>query len=123
MKGVDLDAASGISCSIPTLPCRTGSWTRSWRAPSRSETRTHGPSRLPTHQHPVHGRKVGPSLRVLTRHALLSYAAKHWPGWHLPILGRIIRTEAKLRRSWARWGGDNEAAELYAELGAIAADV
>ena len=34
-----------------------------------------------THFLPLHTRSVPAPLRVMTRHALLTYAAKHWPRW------------------------------------------
>ncbi len=43
------------------------------------------------HHHPLHGRDVPAHLRLITRHALLTYARKHWPGWQFQMLGRIVR--------------------------------
>lgn len=75
------------------------------------------------HHHPLHNRSVSAPVRVLTRHALLTYAGKHWPGWQLQVLGRIVAAEAWLRRHWARWRGDLDAAACFDELGAIVAEL
>ncbi|HET6571990.1 MAG TPA: glycosyltransferase family 2 protein, partial [Fimbriiglobus sp.] len=34
-----------------------------------------------THHFPLHARAVPPPLRLVTRHALLTYSRKHWPRW------------------------------------------
>jgi GT2 family glycosyltransferase len=75
------------------------------------------------HHHPLHARAVPPVMRLVTRHALLTYASKHWPAWQLWLLAGIVRAEARLRRWWARWRGDPEAAACFAELGTLAADM
>jgi GT2 family glycosyltransferase len=76
-----------------------------------------------THHAPLHARAVPPRLRVFTRHALLTYAARHWPRWHLRILAGIVSAEGWLRQAWARWRGDEAAAGCFAELRRIAAAV
>jgi GT2 family glycosyltransferase len=75
------------------------------------------------HHHPLHARTVPAHLRVITRHALLTYARKHWAGWQLRVLARVVRTEAWWRGARACWRGDAEAAGLFADLGRIAADL
>src|SRR5262249_38062758 len=75
------------------------------------------------HHNPLHDRDVPHHLRLVTRHSLLTYSVRHWPGWQFRLLGGIIRLEAKLRRSWAWWRRDNQAAEIYLHLDAIAADL
>lgn len=74
------------------------------------------------HHQPLHARKVAPHIRLSTRHGLLSYAAKHWPPWQARALGHIVQTEACLRRWWARWRGDRDAADLFGRLAALAGD-
>src|SRR5213078_3803208 len=59
-------------------------------------------------------------LRVITRHALLTYARKHWPGWHFLGLAGLIALEAGLRRLLAGWAGRAEAARAFGALGLIA---
>ena len=52
------------------------------------------------HHHPLHCRRVEAPLRVSTRHALLSYAAKHWPRWQIKVLAGIVRGEAWTAVVW-----------------------
>jgi GT2 family glycosyltransferase len=73
-----------------------------------------------THLSPLHSRAVSPALRLITRHALLTYAAKHWPAWQFFLLGRLVRWEAAARRRLAHTSGD---AELFRRLGRLAADL
>jgi GT2 family glycosyltransferase len=75
------------------------------------------------HHRPLHRRLVPPQLRVITRHALLSYAAKHWPEWQTKVLGWIVRLEGRLRRWWAGCRGDRTAAACFADLEIIASDL
>ena len=70
----------------------------------------HEPGVSVVHHQPLHARSVSPSLRAITRHALLTYAHKHWAGWQFQILGQIVRLEARLRRWWAGRQGDAETA-------------
>jgi GT2 family glycosyltransferase len=80
------------------------------------------PSLVAVHHHPLHGRSVAPPLRLVTRHALLTYARKHWPRWQLKLLSRLIGLEAWLQQRRARCKGDSAQAELFAELGRMARD-
>lgn len=75
------------------------------------------------HQRPLHTRQVSLPLRWMTRHALLTYAAKHWPRWQVQVLAAMVRVEAWCRSRWARWRGDARRADRYAGLGALAADL
>jgi N-acetylglucosaminyl-diphospho-decaprenol L-rhamnosyltransferase len=75
------------------------------------------------HHNPLHIRQVPAYLRMLTRHALLTYAAKHWPGWQLRLMAGLVELEARLRRHWARRKQDEIAASLFDQLRAMAADV
>jgi GT2 family glycosyltransferase len=83
----------------------------------------HDPTLRLVHQQPLHGRTVTPALRLCTRHALLTYAARHWPAWQLRLLAGIVRVESWLRGWRARWQGRAAAAELCAATGAMAADL
>jgi len=51
-----------------------------------------------THHTPLHARDVPPPLRMMTRHALLSFAMKYWPRWQAQLLGRIMKLETGVRR-------------------------
>ena len=76
-----------------------------------------------THHWPLHARRVPAPLRLITRHALLTYARKHWSRWQARLLTGVVRTEAGLRRGWAWLRGDADAARCYAELGRLIGDV
>jgi GT2 family glycosyltransferase len=75
------------------------------------------------HHEPLHRRVVSPKLRLLTRHALLTYGLRHWPRWQFSVLAGIVRLEAAVRRMSARWGLDKDGARIFAMLGALARDM
>jgi N-acetylglucosaminyl-diphospho-decaprenol L-rhamnosyltransferase len=81
------------------------------------------PALRAVHHRPLQSRSVPAHLRLFTRHGLLTYAAKHWPRWQLPVLAALVGAEAWIRRQSARWRGDNQAAELFRESQAIARDL
>jgi GT2 family glycosyltransferase len=83
----------------------------------------HEPCLQVVHHRPLHRRKVSPHLRVLTRHALLTYAAKHWPSWQARFLSGIVALEAWGRRWHARSQARRGAAALFGELGRLALDM
>jgi GT2 family glycosyltransferase len=95
--------------------CRRA-WRRGWSV-------WYEPALRVTHHGPLHGRPVAPLLRLITRHALLTYAARHWPRWQLRVLAGVVRLEAWGRRLWARWRGRAGDAELFRELGRLAAEM
>ncbi len=76
-----------------------------------------------THHHPLHTRTVPPHLRLFTRHALLTYARKHWPRWQFLALAGIVGFSAGLRRRLAEWRGHDDAAAAFATLQTLAADL
>jgi GT2 family glycosyltransferase len=76
-----------------------------------------------THHRPLHVRAVPPPLRLCTRHGLLTYAGKHWPGWQLRVLAGVVRLEAWLRQAWADWRRDAAAVGAYRKLRRLAADL
>ncbi len=47
-----------------------------------------------THHWPLHARRVPPPLRLVTRHALLTYAKRHWAGWQARLLSGVVWAEA-----------------------------
>ncbi|MFN4260135.1 MAG: glycosyltransferase family 2 protein [Gemmataceae bacterium] len=75
------------------------------------------------HHRPLHTRPVPSYLRVVTRHALLTYAAKHWPRWQFRALAALIRGEAWGRYWLARLLGNAAAAEHFAQLPAVITDI
>ena len=76
-----------------------------------------------THHFPLHSRKVPPPLRLVTRHALLTYSQKHWPSWQSKLLGGIVWTEAVARQALARWRGEASEAECYGQMRSLVGDV
>src|SRR5262249_41767950 len=91
-----------------------------WRARQRGWSVWHEPGLSVMHHHPLHGRTVSPPLRLITRHALLTYAHKHWPAWQVRLLSGIVRAEAALRGLAARRVGDTAAPYVFATLGKVA---
>jgi GT2 family glycosyltransferase len=93
------------------------------RAAGRGWHVWYDPTLSAVHHHPLHSRKVPPHLRLITRHALLTYARKHWPRWQFQSLAGIIRLEAWLRQRSARRRQDSEASAMFRLLGAVAGDL
>jgi GT2 family glycosyltransferase len=93
------------------------------RARDRGWTVWHDPGLAAVHHHPLHGRVVPPHLRFITRHALLTYARKHWPAWQTRVLAGVVRLEAWWRQRQARRRGLTAAAEVFQVLGAMAGDI
>jgi GT2 family glycosyltransferase len=92
------------------------------RAHARGWSVWYDPAVRIIHHRPLHTRAVPAHLRVITRHGLLTYAAKHWPTWQARLLAGIVRLESWVRRGWADWHGETETADLFGQLRAIAAD-
>src|SRR5207249_3171990 len=65
------------------------------------------PSLPVVHHRPLHARRVNPVLRLLTRHALLTYARRHWAGWQVRLLAGLMRLECWLRAPCARPAGES----------------
>jgi len=81
------------------------------------------PSPSAIHHSPLHGRAVPPHIRLVTRHALLTYARKHWPAWQTNALAGVVCVEAWARRAAAGLVGDADAAAVFGELAGLAADL
>ena len=76
-----------------------------------------------THHWPLHSRAVPAPLRLMTRHALLTYAAKHWSGWQAAALAGVVWLEAAARQ-WLAWlRGDDLAAACYGQLRKLVGDL
>jgi GT2 family glycosyltransferase len=93
------------------------------RARQRGWTVWYEPGLRVTHHRPLHARAIAAPIRVLSRHSLLTYAAKHWPRWQFQVLIRIVRAEGWVRRRWKQWKEDIQKAAQYAVLEAIATDL
>jgi GT2 family glycosyltransferase len=76
-----------------------------------------------THLSPLHTRPVPPPLRVMTRHALLTYASKHWPGWQFRALSHVVAAEARLREWLAAARGDRAAVGHHRRLRSLTDDL
>lgn len=76
-----------------------------------------------THHWPLHARRVPAPLRLITRHALLTYARRHWSGWQARVLGGAVWAEAAARQLWALARGDADAALCHGELRKLVGDV
>lgn len=76
-----------------------------------------------THFRPLHTRRVPAALRLMTRHALLTYADKHWPQWQFRLLGRLVALEAGLRQCVAALRGQWDAARQFSRLRTLACDL
>jgi GT2 family glycosyltransferase len=93
------------------------------RARARGWSVWYEPALWAVHRHPLHGRGVSPLVRLITRHSLLTYAARHWPAWQLRVLAGVVQVEAWLRRLRAWWRGDRPGAALWRELCVLAAEL
>jgi GT2 family glycosyltransferase len=93
------------------------------RARERGWSVWYEPNLAVVHHHPLHSRPVPAALRLVTRHSLLTFGAKHWPRWHFRLLARIVRAEAWTRRAWAWWRGDLQQANSFRELSAVVASL
>ena len=93
------------------------------RAGRRNWSVWYDPNLVVIHHHPLHSRAVPAALRLVTRHSLLTYCAKHWPAWQFRLLARLIRGEARLRRLRAWWRGDRQQLGYFRELSALTRDM
>jgi N-acetylglucosaminyl-diphospho-decaprenol L-rhamnosyltransferase len=71
------------------------------------------PAAAAVHHWPLHARPVPAPLRLITRHALLTYARTYWPRWQAWALGRVVSLESRLRKAWATRAGNLIAADFY----------
>ncbi len=76
------------------------------------------PAATVLHHRPLHTRAVPPHLHLITRHALLTYAGKHWPAWQAGLMARIVRLE-----TWLAGWRSGAARDVLAELDRIAGDL
>jgi GT2 family glycosyltransferase len=81
------------------------------------------PSLEVTHHWPLHARRVPAPLRLMTRHALLTYAKKHWAGWRTQVMSGVVWVEAGIRQAWAAVRGDSDARRCYGQLRKLVGDV
>jgi N-acetylglucosaminyl-diphospho-decaprenol L-rhamnosyltransferase len=70
------------------------------------------PNVMARHMEPLQNRLLTEPLRVITRHAALTYFHKHLSRWQFLGLAQIVKLEARLRSMLHRWRGRNEQAEM-----------
>lgn len=68
------------------------------------------------HMEPLQNRELTEPLRVITRHASLTYFRKHLSRWQFHALCTIVKTEARLRYAMHRLRGRTEQANMMACL-------
>lgn len=93
------------------------------RAAGRGWAVEYDPTLEVIHHWPLHARAVPAPLRLITRHALLTYADKHWSRWQSGLLASVVWAEAAGRGLWARVSGNATAAQCYGELRALVGDL
>jgi GT2 family glycosyltransferase len=93
------------------------------RARARGWSVWYEPDVAVTHHWPLHTRTVPAPLRLVTRHALLTYARKHWPRWQAAALAGLVWVEAKVRSIAAGRRGQALAESCYRELCGLADDI
>lgn len=81
------------------------------------------PSLEVTHHWPLHARRVPAPLRLMTRHALVTYARKHWGGWRAGLMSAVVWAESGARQAWAAARGDWDAGRCYGQLRRLVGDV
>jgi GT2 family glycosyltransferase len=93
------------------------------RAAARGWEVWHEPALTAVHHRPLQARAVPPALRLVTRHALLTYALRHWPRWQVAFLAAVVWLEAALRWLGAVRRGRRAAAGVFAALAGLAYDL
>lgn len=93
--------------------CRRA-WTAGWSV-------WYEPSIQITHFKPLHTRPVPPELRLMTRHALLTYAAKYWKNWEAKALAGIVWLEGLARQTRSLFGS-RVAREVNGDLRRLASE-
>jgi GT2 family glycosyltransferase len=93
------------------------------RATDRGWSVWYEPAVNVTHHRPLHSRPVPAHLRLITRHALLTYARKHWPSWQFRALAVLVQAAAWLRGGLAVCRGDHPAARVFQTLRALTRDL
>jgi GT2 family glycosyltransferase len=75
------------------------------------------------HHQPLHARPVPFPIRLYTRHALLTYASKHWRPWQFRLLAAIVRLETRIRQRWALAHDATDQASQWQQLVALTRDL
>jgi GT2 family glycosyltransferase len=81
------------------------------------------PALQAVHHRPLQNRSISPRQRLITRHALVTYASKHWPRWQFQMLCGLVRLESWCKRRWARLRKDEDGAAAFKVLGKVVEDI
>jgi GT2 family glycosyltransferase len=93
------------------------------RARNRNWTVWYEPNLAIVHHHPLHQRAVPAVLRMVTRHSLMIYAAKHWPAWQFRVLTRLVQAETKFHSFGTWWSGNAAHAKWIHALADLCLDL
>lgn len=75
------------------------------------------------HLHPLQGRRVSPSMRVIVRHSKLLFFRKFQPLWQFRILCGLIACEALARGTFARIRGDRPSRRAWEAVASLPREV
>jgi GT2 family glycosyltransferase len=92
------------------------------RARAAGWTVWHDPRLAVQHHRPLHSRRVPAWLRLLTRHALLRFAFKHWPQWEFQAICGLVAIEARARALRAKLDHRTSAARIFRLQQRVTAD-
>jgi N-acetylglucosaminyl-diphospho-decaprenol L-rhamnosyltransferase len=81
------------------------------------------PRIIVTHHWPLHARVVPAPLRLITRHALMQFARKHWGRWSNWCLHRLVWFEALYRAGWAYLCRRHRDSACYQQLRYLVRDI
>jgi GT2 family glycosyltransferase len=76
-----------------------------------------------THHWPLHARSVPAPLRLITRHALMQFARKHWGRWSNIGLRGLVWFEALCREGWGRLRRRYRDSTCYHQLRQLVGDM
>jgi GT2 family glycosyltransferase len=76
-----------------------------------------------THHWPLHARSVPAPLRLITRHALMQFARKHWGHWSNLGLRGLVWFEALCREGWSRLRRRYRDSACYYQLRHLVSDI
>lgn len=83
----------------------------------------HEPNLFVVHHSPLHTRQVVAPMRLVTRHALLTYGVKHWSRLQSTLLGGLVWLEAATRQCLAWWRGRADDAYFHGQTRALVGHV
>jgi GT2 family glycosyltransferase len=93
------------------------------RAQAMGWTVCYEPAVAATHLDPLQNRPLTEPMRVITRHASLTYFRKHLSPRQFWALGQLVRLETWVRQRWAQWRGRTQDVLICQELRGICRDL